>query len=323
MRMRSLALFAYACATLIAPPTYAAEKLVTLGTAGVTGVYYPAGGAICRLVNRSRKDHNIRCEVESTGGSINNLESIRSHELDAGLVQSDWLYNALRGTEVFAGEKPNPNLRVLFALHAEPFTVITRKDAHITGFDQLKGKRVNIGSPGSGMRATMEELMKRQGWTRKSFAALTELKSTEQGKALCGGHVDALIFAGGHPNGFVHQITSQCDTRIVNVAGPAIDALLHDQPFYFRAYIPGNMYNGTPDVVKTFGVKAVAVTSTDMDEATAYQLVKAVFDNVDNFKTLHPVFAPLTPREMVRDAAAIGPLHPGAERYFREKGLLQ
>lgn len=327
-RRRAFALPLLALALFAEPlvgsaPALAADKLVSLGTGGVTGVYYPAGGAICRLVNRNRKEHGIRCVVESTGGSINNLESLREGELDLGIAQSDWLYHAVKGDELFASQGPNSKLRVVFSLHSEPFTVLARKDRNISSFDQLKGKRLNIGNPGSGMRATMEELMKAMGWNEKSFASLSEIRASDQGQALCDNKIDAMIYAAGHPNGAIQQTTMLCPTRLIGVSGPAIDAFLSERPYYSYASIPGGMYAGNPEAIKTFGVRAVLVASEDVDPAIVYELVKAVFDNLDNFKTLHPVFATLNARDMVEDADAIAPLHEGARRYFREKGLLR
>lgn len=303
-------------------PAMAAEKLVTIGTGGVTGVYYPAGGAICRLVNRGRKEHGIRCSVESTGGSINNLDELRAHELQFGVVQSDWLYHAYNGTEVFRDQGSNHDLRTVFALHSEPFTVVARKDSNIRSFDDLKGKRVNIGNPGSGMRATMEAIMTKKGWSQKTFSQLLEYPANSQLQALCENKFDAMIYAVGHPNGAIQQVTTSCPTRIINVDGPAIDELLKTTPFYAHATIPGGMYVGNPQDVHTFGVRAVLVTTKDMDEDIVYRMVSAVFDNLDNFKTLHPVFATLNAKDMVPPQRVL-PLHPGAERYFKEKGLLK
>lgn len=296
------------------------DEIVTIGTAGVTGVYYPAGGAICRLVNRGRKEHGIRCTVESTGGSINNLEAIRKRDLDLGVVQSDLLYNAYNGTEVFTDVGADKDLRMLFSLHAEPFTVVARKDAKIATFDDMKGKRIYIGAPGSGMRATMEELMVRKGWTKKSFTSV-DLKVDDQTEALCAGQIDAMIYAGGHPNGAIQQLTSSCETTLVSVTGTDIDKLIAEHPFYSYAVIPGGMYVGNPKDVRTFGVKAILVASKDLDDEEAYEIVKAVFDNLDNFKTLHPVFATLDAKHMVHDSD-VAPFHPGALKYFREKSLI-
>lgn len=299
-----------------------AEKIVTVGTAGVTGVYYPAGGAICRLMNRGRKDHGIRCTVESTGGSINNLESIRKGDLDLGVVQSDLLYHAYNGTEIFSDVGADPKLRILFSLHAEPFTVVARKDAKINSFDDLRGKRVSLGAAGSGMRATMEDLMVKKGWSNKSFGAVVDVKNNDIEAALCGNKVDAIIYAGGHPNGTIQQLTSGCETKLVSVTGKVIDELIANHPFYSYATIPGGMYNGNPKDTKTFGVRAVLVASSDLDDAVVYEMVKSVFERLDDFKTLHPVFATLDKKQMVEDTG-MAPMHPGAIKYFKEKGLIQ
>ncbi|MFO0390053.1 MAG: TAXI family TRAP transporter solute-binding subunit, partial [Alphaproteobacteria bacterium] len=213
------------------------------------------------------------------------------------------------------------DLRMLFALHSEPFTVITRRDAKIKDFDDLKGKRVDLGAPGSGMRATIEELMNRKGWSNKTFSGVVDLKSNDQAEALCNGTIDAMVYAGGHPNGAVQQVTSACDTKIVDVTGPVIDAMIAENPFYARAIIPANMYKGNAVDVRTFGVKAVLVTSKDIEDDVVYQMVKAVFDNLDNFKTLHPVFSTLDASHMVTEGR-LAPMHPGAIKYFKEKGLI-
>lgn len=316
-----LIIFAFLSVMLGSPLTYASDRIITVGTAGVTGVYYPAGGAICRLMNRGRKEHGLRCTVESTGGSINNLEAIRKGDLDVGVVQSDLLYNAYNGTDIFADVGADKKLRMLFSLHSEPFTVVARKDSKIVNFDDLKGKRVSLGAPGSGMRATMEELMKKKGWTEKTFAAVVDIKSNDVATALCGNKVDAVIYAGGHPNGTIQQLTNSCETRLVNVTGPLINELIASHPFYTQAVIPGGLYRDNPKDTKTFGVEAVLIASEELSDEVVYEMVKSVFDRLDDFKTLHPVFATLNAKHMVHDTE-ITPIHPGALRYFREKGLV-
>ncbi|NBX03391.1 MAG: TAXI family TRAP transporter solute-binding subunit [Alphaproteobacteria bacterium] len=315
----------FSLATLVAldvSTAFAGEKIVSVGTASVTGVYYPAGGAFCRLVNRGSKESNIRCVVESTGGSINNLEALRKGDLDMGIVQSDLLYYAYNGTGIFYDVPADKNLRAVFALHSEPFTVITRRDAKINTFDDLKGKKINIGAAGSGQRATMEELMAKKGWTLKSFASVVDVKASDLPQALCSKKIDALIYSGGHPNGAVQQITTMCDTKIVDVDSALVDSLIKDHPFYARATIPGGMYVGNPKDIKTFGVRAMLAAPADMDADVVYQMVKALFDNLDNFKTLHPVFATLNAKQMV-GGVDVAPFHPGALQYFREKDLIK
>lgn len=321
--MRAFSLFVLTVSAFLSaiPDVFAVEKNVTIGTGGVTGVYYPAGGAICRMVNRGRKEHGIRCAVESTGGSIANLEAINNKDIEFGIAQSDLLYYAYNGKEIFSDAGKDRKIRALLSLHYEPFTIVARNDAKIDIFDDLKGKRIYIGPLGSGMRATMEELIAEKGLDKKRFAKFVDIKAEDQTEALCGGKIDALIYAGGHPNGAIQQVTSSCATKIVGIAKKDIEKLVASHPFYVKAVIPAGMYSSNSKDVNTFGVRALLVTSEDTDEDVVYQIVKAVFDNLDNFKTLHPVFMTLDAKHMVANDNVV-PLHAGAERYYNEKGLL-
>ncbi|MFC1813666.1 TAXI family TRAP transporter solute-binding subunit [Thermodesulfobacteriota bacterium] len=307
-----------------ATPTTAQAKTlyVTIGTGGVTGVYYPTGGSICRLVNKTRKDHGIRCSVESTGGSVYNLNTIRAGELDMGVAQSDWQYHAYHGTSKFKDQGPNKDLRAVFSVHPEPFTVVARKDSGIKNFMDLKGKRVNIGNPGSGQRGTMEVVMKALGWTKDSFKLASELKSAEQSKALCDNKIDAIVFTVGHPSGSIKEATTSCDSIIVPVTGKAIDKLVKDNDYYRTATIPGGMYRGTDTDTKTFGVGATFVSTAKVPERVIYNVVKAVFENFDDFKKLHPAFSVLKKEEMIKDGLS-APLHRGAVKYYKEAGLMK
>lgn len=298
-----------------------AESFITIGTGGVTGVYYPTGGAICRLINKDRAEHGIRCSVESTGGSVYNLNTIRSGELDFGVAQSDWQFHAYNGTDTFADQGANPDLRSVFSLHAEPFTVVARADSGVRNFNDLKGKRVNIGNPGSGQRGTIEVVMDAKGWTRSDFSLAAELKASEQASALCDNKIDAMVYVVGHPSGAIKEATTSCDSVIVEVKDESIDKLIADNSYYRQATIPGGMYRGNPDDVLTFGVGATIVSSAKVPDDVVYHVVKAVFENFDTFRQLHPAFANLKKEEMVRDALT-APLHPGAEKYYKEAGLL-
>lgn len=301
--------------------TASAEQFITIGTGGVTGVYYPTGGAICRLVNKGRKDHGIRCSVESTGGSIYNLNTIRSGELDMGVAQSDWQYHAFNGTSKFADKGANKDLRAVFSVHAEPFTVVARADAGIKAFDDLKGKRVNIGNPGSGQRGTLEVVMEAKGWSMDDFALASELKASEQASALCDNKIDAMVYTVGHPSGAIKEATTSCDSKLVTVTGSVINGLITEHPYYRSATIPGGMYRGNADDVETFGVGATFVTSTSVPDEVVYQVVKAVFENFDTFRNLHPAFRHLKKEDMVKSGLS-APLHPGAAKYYKEAGLM-
>ncbi|AVX03605.1 31 kDa immunogenic protein [Maritalea myrionectae] len=318
--LKTFAVAAIAGAMVV--PTAQAEEFVTIGTGGVTGVYYPTGGAICRLVNKGRKDHGIRCSVESTGGSVYNINTIREGELEFGVAQSDWQYHAYNGTSRFEEAGPFEELRAVFSVHPEPFTVVARADSGVTNFDDLKGKRVNIGNPGSGQRGTMEVLMEAKGWTMDDFELATELKAAEQSAALCDNQIDAMVYTVGHPSGSIQEATTSCDSVLVNVDGEAVTGLINDNSFYRTATIPGGMYRGNDEDTSTFGVGATFVTSTNVSEEAVYTVVKSVFENFDDFKQLHPAFANLDPQEMAT-AGLSAPLHDGAAKYYREQGWIE
>jgi len=313
--------------SLGAPVSYAADvEHFSVGTAGQTGVYYVVGQSICKMVNRGTSDHNLRCSAPSTGGSIANLNSMRTGSLNFGIVQSDWQYHAYNGTSNgtsnFKEASPYQNLRAVFSLHSDIFTLVTRADANIKSFADLKGKRVNIGNPGSGQRATMLTLMKEAGMKTSDFKLAGELKSSEHSQALCDNKLDAFVMVAGHPVANVKEATSTCDTRIVNVTGDAVDNLIKEYPYYSYGIIPGGMYEGTPNDVKTYGLKATLVSSTATSDDVVYNLVKAVFENFDRFKRLHPAFANLEPQEMIT-AGLSAPLHPGAIKYYKERGWIK
>jgi len=298
----------------------AEERFITIGTGGQTGVYFVVGQSICRLVNRDSATTGLKCTAPSTGGSIANINAIKAGDMDMGVAQSDWQYHAYNGSSKFEGDKFDKE-RAVFSVHSEPFTVIARKDANIASFDDLKGKRVNVGNPGSGQLATMEVVLAAKGWTMADFALASELKPAEQAAALGDNKVDAIIYTVGHPNGSIQEAVSTVEAVLVPVEGEAIDKLVADNPFYAYATIPGGMYPGTDAEVKTFGVKATFVTSADVPDDVVYEVVKAVFDNFDRFKKLHPAFENLKEEEMIKDGLS-APLHPGAIKYYTERGWM-
>ncbi len=327
--MKRVSLFAVGAAFVgaatlagITASTSQEKVFVTIGTGGVTGVYYPTGGSICRLVNKGRKDHGIRCSVESTGGSVFNINAIRSGELDMGVAQSDWQYHAYKGTSRFASQGPFKELRAVFSVHPEPVTIVARKDSGIKDIHDIKGKRFNIGNPGSGTRATWEVIEKAMGWKRSDLKLATEFKSAEQAQALCDNKIDAFFFLVGHPSGTIKEAATTCDTVLVTTKGDDIKKLVEDNEYYRWATIPGGMYRGSPNDTQTFGVGATFVSSTRTPENVIYNVVKAVFENFDTFKKLHPAFANLKKEEMVKDSLS-APLHAGAAKYYKEVGLIK
>ena len=300
---------------------FAQQQFISIGTGGVTGVYYPTGGAICRLVNRDRKEHGIRCAVESTGGSVYNINTIKAGELEFGVAQSDWQHHAYNGTSKFS-DNPFPGVRAMFSVHPEPFTLLVRADSGITSFEGLKGKRVNVGNPGSGQRATMEVVMEAFGMGMGDFALATEYKGSEMAKQICDDNIDAMIYTIGHPAAAIKEATTTCDVQLVSVTGAPIDQLVADNPFYRVATIPGGMYAGNDQETTTFGVGATFVTSADVSDDVAYIVAKSVMSNLDDFRGLHPAFANLDAQQMINDGLS-APLHPGAVKAYKELGLME
>ena len=321
--MRKAAFYGLSLFGLVAyTPAQAQEhKFMTIGTAGQTGIYYIVGQSICKLINRNTDKHGYRCTAPATGGSIANLHSIANGDLNFGTVQSDWQYHALNGASVFADAGPNEKLRSVLSAHADVVTIVARADSGIKTLSDLKGKRVNIGNPGSGSRATAEVLLDTIGIAVEDLALAAELKSAEQSQALCDNKIDAMMFSAGHPVGNIQEATVTCDTVFLQVEGEAIDALVAETPYYTKATIPAGMYHGQPETIHTYGPLATLVTSTDTDEEAVYQLVKAIFDNFERFKSLHPAFANLNEADMIANGT-IAPLHDGAIRYYKERGWM-
>ncbi len=294
------------------------QKFVTIGSGAETGVYYAVATNICKLLGR---EANVKCNAPAGGGSVANLTKLRTGEIEFGVAQSDTHFNSLKGENQFKDQGADPNLRSVFSLHPESFTVVARKDANVKEFSDLKGKRVNIGNPGSGQRATMDAVLSAKGWTVKDFSLASELEAKEQAQALCDNKVDAMVYVVGHPNGSIQEATTSCDSGLVPVTGPDIDKLVSTYPYYAKSAIPGGMYRGSDTDTSTFGVRATLVTSAKVPDDVVYNLTKSVFDNMDRFKKQHPAFQILEPKEMVKQGLS-APLHPGAEKYFKEKGLM-
>ena len=298
--LASLTLFA-----TLSLPIFATE-FITIGTGGVTGTYYPTGGAICRLVNKMKKETKIRCSVESTGGSVYNINTIKNKELDFGIAQSDVVYQASRGNGKFKCKKVS-KLRSVMAIYPELLALVTRKDSNIYKLSDIKGKRINLGNPGSGNEATALTLFDLSDIKKSSLKFAGALKAAEMPDALRDNKIDGYFYMIGHPTANIKDASNSVDTRIVPLVGSNVDDLLKKYPYFARANIQGGMYKGNEKDIKTFGVKAVLVTSTDVSEKAVYTVVKAVLENFEAFKKLHPAYAHITKESLLDGLSA--PLH--------------
>jgi uncharacterized protein len=318
----SLTASAALAVSMFASPVAAQQKFISVGTGGVTGVYYAAGGAICRLVNKDRAKHGLRCSVESTGGSVFNINTIKAGELDMGFAQSDVQFNAARGQAQFKDAGAYGDLRAVFSVHPEPFTVLARKEVNAKTLADMKGKRFNVGNPGSGTRSSMEELMVAMNWKMTDFSLASELKADEHGAALCDGKIDGFFYGVGHPSANIQDPTTSCGAKLVSITGPDVEKLMAGKPYYAKATIPGGLYPNNPQATETYGVLATFVASAKTPADTVYTVVKQVFENFEEFKKLHPALANLKPQDMIKDGLS-APLHEGAVRYYKEKGWIK
>ena len=304
---------------MLSVPSFAAE-FVTIGTGGVTGTYYPTGGAICRLVNQYKKETKIRCSVESTGGSVYNINTIKNGELDFGIVQSDIVYQASKGEGAYEGAAI-PKLKSVMAIYPELLTLVTKKDANINKLVDVKGKRINLGNPGSGNEATALTLFDASGIKKEDLSFAGDLKASEMPDALRDNKIDGYFYMVGHPTANIKDAATSLDVKITPISGPNVDSLIKKYPYFAKANVPGGIYDGNPEPIPTFGVKAVLVTSDDVSVNAVYTVVKAILENFDEFKKLHPAYNDITKESLLDGLSA--PLHEGAKKYFQEAGLLQ
>ena len=301
----------------------AKTQFVTIGTGGITGVYYPTGGAIAKMINAKRKEYGIRATVESTGGSAFNVNAIMAGDLEFGVVQSDRQYQAYFGEEgsEWAG-KPQKDLRAVFSIHPESVTLAATVDSGIKTVMDLKGKRVNLGNPGSGHLKNSKDTLAAVGIDPEKDLKAEYIKAAEAPGLLQDGRLDAFFYTVGHPSGAFKEATAgKTKVMFVAIEGGGIDELVKSKSYYAKSFVPVEQYPGAVNDanVPTFGVKATFCTSSKVSDAVVYAITKEVFDNFDKFKKLHPAYAVLTKEGMLEGLSA--PIHPGAMKYFKEAGL--
>ncbi len=304
-------------------PAAFGKQFVTIGTGGVTGVYYPTGGAISRIINKKSEQYNIKATVESTSGSVYNINAVLSGDLEFGIAQSDRQYQAYNGMAEWSKSGPRKNLRAVFSIHPEAITLIASSRSGIKSVVDLKGKSVNIGNPGSGQRQNSIDVLSAFGLDLKAVK-VQQVKAVEAPGLLQDEKIDAFFYTVGHPNGNIKEATSgRIKVSMIPVAGAGVDLLLNKYPYYAKAVIPARFYPNaiTGGDINSIGVKATLITSDQMDEQTVYLLTKEVFENLESFKSLHPAYAVLTKENMLNGLSA--PIHKGALKYYREAGMVK
>jgi hypothetical protein len=318
---------AFAATCLVFADTQSAQartKYVTIGTGGVTGVYYPTGGAISKIVNKKRKEYNLRVTVESTGGSVFNVNAIMAGDLEFGVVQSDRQYQAWNGLAEWKNKGPQKKLRAVFTIHPETFFLCASENSGIKSVPDCKGKAIAVGNPGSGQRQNFKDILKEYGMSHDDFARAEGLKAAESGKMLQDGRVDAFIYTVGNPAGLFKEATAgRIKVRFVPMDDDKLASLIKKYPYYVKAKIPIEFYPQALNKkdVPTFAVKATFVTSADVPDDVVYAITKEVFENFEDFKKLHQAYKHLTKKEMLEGMSA--PIHPGAMKYYKEAGLMK
>lgn len=294
---------------------------VTIGTGGVTGLYYPTGGALSRMLNKRVKEFKIKATVESTSGSVFNINAVLTGDMEFGIAQSDRQFQAYQGLAEWSKTGPQTSLRSIFAIHPEPITLVVSESSEIENIEQLKDKRINLGNPGSGQLQNSKDVLLAAGFSEDDISA-EYVKAVEAPGLLQDERLDGFFYTVGHPNGNIKEATSgRIKVRIIPITGDARDKMIKKYPYYAKAMIPHAFYPralNTEDI-ETIGVKATFITSKNVGEDIVYAITKVVFENFEEFKTLHSAYKVLTKENMLEGLSA--PIHSGALKYYKEAGL--
>lgn len=320
----SLALLALLASPLHAqtqPQGAAAGRNLIMGTGGVTGFYFPVGGAVCRVVNALRSRAGMRCLVESTTGSLQNLNGLRTGDFDLAVVQSGWTYQAVKGVGAFAVEGAGRDLRALMVLHGEPLTLLVRKDSGINAIPDLKRRKINLGRKGSAQRQLVEALFESQGWGQADFPQAVELEADEQLDALCAGKIEVAAYVIAHPINVIEDALNRCNAKLLEVDAKTVQKLTAANPFLAASTIPAGLYPGLNKPVLTYGMRAMLATTTRLSNDDAAAIVGGIVDNFERFKRLHPTLE-LISQDGLATTEPVIPLHDGARRALKERKLL-
>lgn len=321
--MLTVACFLFALTGAQTDAQAAKMNFVTIGTGGITGVYYPTGGAIAKIINAKKDTYNIRATVEATGASVFNLNALSSGDLDFGIAQADRQFQAYTGISEWEG-KPQKDLRAVFALAPEMVTFVAAEDSGIKSLKDIKGKTVNIGNPGSGNRQNAIDVIEMAGLKIDDDFKTESIKAADAPRMMQDGRIDGFFYTVGHPNGNIKEATAGLrKARIVPITD--IEALSAKFPYYSLGEIDMSQYpeasNSKDGTVKTVSMLATLVTNARVPDEIVYAVTKEVFENLDEFKSLHPALAGLTKESMLQGLTA--PIHPGAMKYYREVGLMK
>ncbi len=294
---------------------YAADNLV-LATGGTAGTYYPFGGAMAKIWNSKIKDMNVT--AQTSGASGENVRLINKKEVELALVQSDTLDFAFNAKEAF--KEPLKGMSAIAVLYPEIVQVVVAAAGPIKSFADLKGKKVGVGAPGSGTEANFRQLAEIYGMKKEDVNAQF-LSFSESAEAYKDKHIDAFIVTAGIPNAGVMDVSTQNDIRILDIPADVAAKLTQKYPFLAAVKVPANTYKGLTADVSTVAVNAVLIAGNSLSEAMVYNLTKALFENQADLASAHAKGKELSLQYAVKGVSI--PFHPGAVKYYKEKGLMK
>ena len=311
----------------------AEPTLIYIGAGNLWGQYLRVANAACGIVNEQTATNGLECYSIDNNGTADTLRDLRTGknsdgQLNFGMVQSRSLAQASAAKDADENASAIEDLRALFTLHEEPLTVVARADAGIKSIRDLEGKRVNLGLPGTAPREAFEELTAALGWDASTFT-VSETPGHDQPGQLCDNAFDVAIYLDGTPIKAVTNTAYACDVVLVTIEGPEVDKLVEEMVYLEKMTIPAETYVNVSASAETIGVIATMISSTAVNEETVYEFVKAVFGNFDSFKEQLDVgggrsdeaWGRLKKEIMIKEGLVI-PLHAGAEKYFKEQGLM-
>ena len=302
----------------LSAPQAMAKQDILFGGASITGVYYQVALQISNMMNKHMgAEYNYI--GRPTGGSVFNINALDRGAFDFAVAQSDRNFQGYNGTADWEG-KPVAALRSVFSMHPETVMLVTRKDTGFTSVEDLKGKRVNIGNPGSGQRGNAEDVLRMYGLDFNTDFRAEALQQHEASRALVDRNVDAFFYTVGNPSAAIEEPAQSVDLDMVPLNSDAVKAFVAEHPFYIMTSIPAGTYRGIDRDIETYAVTATVVTNDSVSEQVVYDMVKTVFENLDELRASHAAFRHLKPEEMLQGLSA--PLHPGAEKYYKEKGWM-
>lgn len=302
----------------VSAPQAMAKQDILFGGASITGVYYQVALQLSNMMNKHAAD-KYNYIGRPTGGSVFNINAIDRGAFDFAVAQSDRNWQGFNGAADWEG-KPVTGLRSVFSMHPETVLLVTRKDAGIKTVMDMKGKRINIGNPGSGQRGNAEDVLRIYGLDYNKDFSAEALQQAEASRALVDQKVDAFFFTVGNPSAAVEEPAQSVDLDIIAINSDGIKDFVAKHPYYIMTTIPAGTYKGVDKDVETYAVTATVISNESVSEEVVYDMVKTVFENLDELKASHAAFRNLNPKEMLQGLSA--PLHPGAIKYYKEKGWM-